>query len=344
MRSYLNLFLYLLLFIFFLTPIQLMGQQPKVHILTTGGTIASVNGAPMIDGPQLVQAVPQLLDYADISVEEFSKIGSSKMNPENWLQLARRINELIREKPEIASIIITHGTDSMEETAFFLNLTVKTNIPVIIVGSMRSSNEISADGPANLLNAVRVGISPEAKGKGVLVVLNENISAGRDLIKINNRRVETFKAHELGYLGFADPDTVIFYRAPLKPHTLNSHFDLRGTEQLPKVDIIQDFAGFDPEILELIGQRDIDGLVISSFAGGRMSYGMLEGLEKIADKNIPIVIASSIKQGRIIGKPYREQGWIISPDLPANKARILLMLALTKTSDKGDIQEIFNTY
>lgn len=318
--------------------------QPKVHILTTGGTIASVNGAPMIDGPQLVQAVPQLLDYAAISVEEFSKIGSSKMRPANWIQLARRINEIVKENPEIASIVITHGTDSMEETAFFLNLTVKTDIPVILVGSMRSSNEISADGPANLLNAVRVGITKEAKGKGVLVVLNENISAARDLLKINNRRVETFGPHELGFLGFADPDTVIFYRAPLKPHTRNSNFDLSGIDQLPKVDIIQDFAGFDPEILELIGQREIDGLVVSSFAGGRMSYGMLEGLEKLNNKNIPIVIASGIEQGRIIGKPYQEQGWVIAPDLPANKARILLMLSLTKTKDRKELQSLFETY
>jgi L-asparaginase len=343
MRFRFTPFLALFFFVTFLMSKHLMAQ-PNVHILTTGGTIASVNGAPMIDGPQLVQAVPQLLDYADINVEEFSKIGSSKMTPTNWLQLARRINELVKEKPELSGIVITHGTDSMEETAFFLNLTVKTDIPVVIVGSMRSSNEISADGPANLLNAVRVSISKEAKNKGVLVVLNENISAGRDLLKINNRRVETFKAHELGYLGFADPDTVIFYRAPLKPHTFNTEFDISNLEELPQVDIIQDFAGFDPEILELIGQRDIDGLVISSFAGGRMSYGMLEGLEKLKEKNIPIVIASSIQQGRIIGHPYQERGWIIAPDLPANKARVLLMLSLTKANNKKEIQDFFNNY
>jgi L-asparaginase len=266
------------------------------------------------------------------------------MTPTNWLELAIRINALIKERPDLASIIITHGTDSMEETAFFLNLTVKTSIPVIIVGSMRSSNEVSADGPANLLNAVRVGISRQAREKGVLVVLNENISAGRDLLKINNRRVETFKSHEMGFLGFADPDTVIFYRAPLKPHTVNSTFDVNAAASMPRIDIIQDFSGFDPEILELIGQRDIDGLVISSFAGGRMSNGMLEGLEGLISKNIPIVIASSIKQGRIIGKPYADQGWIIASDLPANKARILLMLSLTSTNNKKEIQTFFDTY
>lgn len=343
MKLLAKLFILVFFSINHLTLNQIMGQA-KVHILTTGGTIASENGAPMIDGPQLVQAVPQLLDYADISVEEFSKIGSSKMTPDNWLQLAKRINELTKADDQIDGIIVTHGTDSMEETAFFLNLTVKTDIPVVIVGSMRSSNEISADGPANLLNAVRVSISEQARGKGVLVVLNENISAARDLLKINNRRAETFKAHELGYLGFADPDTIIFYRSPLKPHTVDSDFELSDVQSLPRIDIIQDFAGFDPEILELIGQRNIDGLVISSFAGGRMSYGMLEGLEKLKEKNIPIVIASSIKQGRIIGKPYRQQGWIIAPDLPANKARILLMLALTKLVDLDGIQDFFDVY
>ncbi len=318
--------------------------QAKVHILTTGGTIASRSDAPMVDGPQLVQAVPRLLDYAEISVEEFSKIGSSKMKPENWLNLAQRIQEIIQEKPDLASIIITHGTDTMEETAFFLNLVAKTEIPIVIVGSMRSSNEISADGPANLLNAVRVSISEQARGKGVLVVLNENISAGRDLLKMNNRRVETFEANSLGYLGFADPDTIIFYRTPTKPHTIQSDFNLQNIAQFSKIDIVQDFAGFDPEILELLGQRDIDGLVISSFAGGRMSYGMLEGLEKLKNRNFPIVIASSVRGGRIIGKPYADQGWIISPDLPANKARILLMLALTNDHDKKEIQQIFDTY
>lgn len=318
-----------------------MTAQPKVHILTTGGTIASQDGAPMVDGPALVQAVPELLDHAEITVEEFSKIGSSKMTPELWLRLQERIETIFRERPDLTGLVITHGTDTMEETAFFLNLTVNTERPVVIVGSMRSSDEISADGPANLLNAVRVAVTEQARGKGVLVVLNENIAAGRDLLKMHNRRVNTFEANELGFLGFAEPDTVIFYRAPLMPHTTASEFDLSRVDRLARVDIVQDFAGFDAEILALIGQRDIDGLVISTFAGGRMSSGMMEGLEKL---NLPIVIASGIKGGRIIGKPYESRSWITAPDLPANKARILLMLALTKTKNLKKIQHIFDTY
>ena len=147
----------------------------KLLIITTGGTIASRTDAPLVDGPALVQAVPQLLDYARIEVEEFSVIGSSKMTPAHWLALAKRINEIYSSDDDLDGIVITHGTDTMEETAYFLNLTVQWDRPVVLVGSMRSSNEVSADGPANMINAVRVASSDQAVGQGVLVVLNEDI-------------------------------------------------------------------------------------------------------------------------------------------------------------------------
>ena len=318
--------------------------KPKVLIITTGGTIASRSGAPLIEGSELVHALPQLLQYGDIEVEEFVRIGSSKMTPGIWLDLLKRIDVILNEKPDLACIVITHGTDTMEETAFFLNLTHRRKTPIILTGSMRSSSEISADGPANLLNAVRVGISKEAVGKGVMVVMNDNISAGRDLVKMNNRRVDAFPSTELGFIGFADPDSVIFYRSSVKPHTVESEFDILELDSLPKVDIVKDFAGFDTEILSYYLNRPNHGLVISSFAGGRLSSGMTEGVTNLPENHKPIVISSGIGGGRIMGSNQSGSPIIIANDLPPNKARILLMLALTNTSDIQKIQDYFDRY
>jgi L-asparaginase len=317
--------------------------NPKVLIITTGGTIASKTNAPVLEGNELIQALPELTEYGDIEVEEFVRIGSSKMTPGIWLELVKRINTILNEKPDLACIIITHGTDTMEETAFFLNLTHKRPTPIILVGSMRSSNEISADGPANLINAVRVGISEGAKGKGVMVVLNDNISAGRDILKMNNRRVDAFPSTELGFIGFVDPEKVTFYRSPIKPHTSKSEFNVYQLDSLPKVDIIQDFAGLDSDILSYFIDRPNHGLVISSFAGGRVRKGINE-VYNLSENHKPIVISSSIKGGRIMGSNPEGTPIIIANDLPSNKARILLMLSLTRTTNITKIQEYFNKY
>lgn len=317
--------------------------KPKVLIITTGGTIASQTNAPTIEGHELIQALPELTEYGDIEVEEFVRIGSSKMTPEIWLELVKRINTILNEKPDLACIIITHGTDTMEETAFFLNLTHRRITPIILVGSMRSSNEISADGPANLLNAVRVGISEEAIGKGVMVVLNDNISAGRDLLKMNNRRVDAFPSTDLGFIGFVDPEKITFYRSPIKPHTVKSEFNVYELDSLPKVDIVQDFAGLDSGILSYFINRPNQGLVISSFAGGRVSKGISE-VYNLSANHKPIVISSSIKGGRIMGSNPEGTPIIVANDLPSNKARILLMLSLTRTTDISKIQAYFKEY
>ncbi len=317
--------------------------KPKVLIITTGGTIASVTDSSSIEGPELIRAVPQLLKYADIEVEEFSNIGSSRMTPDLWLKLVQRIGILLEESPDTKCIVITHGTDTMEETAFFLNLTHTRNTPIVLVGSMRTSDEISADGPANLLNAVRVGISEEARDKGVMVVMNDNISAARDLRKAHNRRVDAFQATDRGYLGFVDPGKVTFYQSPSKSHTVNSEFNVYALDSLPPVDIVQDFAGFDPDILDYFINRPNQGLVVSSFAGGRVSKGVAP-IIKLPVEHKPIVVSSSIKGGRIMGSNPPGTPIIVANDLSANKARILLMLALTKTTDIAQIQTYFHRY
>lgn len=318
--------------------------KPQVLIITTGGTIASKTNDPLIEGHELIQAVPELSHYATVEVDEFINIGSSKMTPSIWLQLVKHIRVALNSNPEIKAVIITHGTDTMEETAFFLNLTHQSKVPIVLVGSMRSSDEISADGPANLINAVRVGISPEAIGKGVMVVMNDNISAGRDLLKMNNRRVDAFPSTELGFIGFCDPEKVTFYRSPIKPHTSESEFNVYNLERLPKVDIVQDFAGLDSEILTYFTNRSNQGLVISSFAGGRLSQNIVDGIYNLPTTHKPIVISSSIKGSRIMGSNPEGTPIIIANDLPSNKARILLMLSLTITSKVTEIQDYFNKY
>ncbi len=319
-------------------------DEPKVLILTTGGTIASRTDAPLIAGHELVQAVPELLEYASIEVEEFSVIGSSKMTPAHWLDLAKRVNELLLTRDELAGIVITHGTDTMEETAYFLNLTVKSAKPVVIVGSMRSSNEVSADGPANLINAVRVAGSDAATGHGVLVVLNEDISAARDVWKTDNRRVHTFESLDGGPVGVVDPDGVRFYRRSLQPHTTASEFDVTGIDELPEVLILTDFTGIDRELVARFAGQRMDGLVVRTFAGGRMSAGMSAGLREIADQGIPVVVTSRVPKGRIVSAPGYEFPAVVSNGQHDNKARILLMLALTATSELSDIQRVFDTY
>lgn len=322
---------------------ELAAQKPKVLIITTGGTIASQTNAPLIEGHELVRAVPQLLEYADIEVAEVFRTGSSKMTPDHWLHLVRYIDSVSVGRPDLRCIVITHGTDTMEETAFFLNLTHRHKIPLVLTGSMRSSNEVSADGPSNLLQAVRAGIHPGALGKGVLVVLNDNISAARDLIKMHNRRVDTFGPGQYGYLGFVSPETVIYYRSPSKPHTLDSPFDVISLEKLPEVEILSDYAGFDQSILEYFYGRPNLGLVIGTFAGGRISGGMTEGLRQLQGSK-PIVLASTIKAGWIDGSYNGRQSRIIANDLSPNKARILLMLALTKSNLPEEIQAYFTKY
>jgi L-asparaginase len=217
-----------------------------------------------------------------------------------------------------------------------------------------SSNEISADGPANLINAVRVAIDDQTASQGVLVVLNENISAARDVWKTDNRRVQTFEGSNVGHVGAVDPDGVRFYHRSLQPHTTASEFDVSGIDVLPDVFILSDFTGIDESVVRNFGQQEMDGLVIRTFAGGRMSTGMLAGLDSISNRGIPTdsisnrgiptVITSRVPNGRIVEAPEYEFPAVISNGQQDNKARILLMLALTQTSDLTEIQGIFDTY
>jgi L-asparaginase len=315
-----------------------------VLILTTGGTIASRATGPMTDGASLVRGIPELGNVANLRVDEVFRVPSSQMTPSDWLRLAKRINAELLAAPRLRGVVVTHGTDTMEETAFFLNLTVRDPRPVVMVGSMRGGDEVSADGPANLLNGVRVAVSTAASGQGVLVVLNEDIGAARDMWKTDNRRVDTFRSPERGYLGAADPDTVIFFRRTVQPHTTASEFDVARLETLPAVEILTDYAGFDSTVMRATIQRRPQGIVFTSFAGGRLSAGGQAAVRMAGNAGIPVVVASRVPGGRIVGAPHGALPRILARDLPPHKARVLLMLGLTRTSDRAALQRMFDRY
>jgi len=319
-------------------------SKPRVTVLTTGGTIASRAGATMQDGNTLVAAVPQLLDHAAITVEEVTRVGSSQITPTHWLTLARRINTLLGSDQGLRGIVVTHGTDTLEDTSFFLHLTVKDRRPVVVTGSMRSANEISADGPANLLNAVRVAVSDSAAGHGVLVALNEHIASARDVWKTDNRRVETFRSPELGFLGFVDPDGVVFYRRTLRPHTSESVFDVTTVSSLEHVALLTDYPGFDAGLMDGVIALKPPGVVIAAFAGGRLSAGARLAISKATDAGLTVVVASHVPGGRIVGNPVEGLPVVVARDLSPNKARVLLMLAFTRTRELKEIQRLFDMY
>lgn len=326
---------------------------PQVLVIATGGTIASRAEAPQVPGNELVEAVPELARHARITTEQFASVGSSAMTPDHWLRLSLRINEAFAADPALAGVIVTHGTDSMEETGYFLHLTVRHERPVVVVGAMRSANAVSADGPANLLSAVRTAVAPAARGKGALIVLNDRIYSARDVQKMDNNRVDAFRS-EWGPLGVVDADGVFFQRQLLTRHTGASEFDLAGLEALPDVGVASDFAGHDGS-----GLRDwvarARGVVLETFGGGRTSPGGTQAAVEVAGGGVPVVLASRVAEGRVMTRnvlppggggsvPMHKAGVIAARDLPAHKARVLLMLALTRTTDGSEIQRMFDTY
>jgi L-asparaginase len=314
-----------------------------VVILTTGGTIASRPGADALPGNELVQAVPELLEHASITVEELTRIGSSRMTPSEWLRIGERINELFETQQDLRAVVVTHGTDTMEETGYYLSLTILDERPVVLVGSMRDADAISADGPANLLDAVRVAIHPEAGNRGVMIVLNDEINSARAARKTDNQRLQTFRAPELGLLGYADPDTVLFHGTPPQRHTAASEFDLSSVDALPEVPIVIDYAGFDGSTIIEWAEKGVQGIVVQTFAGGRMSAGALQSVREVVERGVPVVISSRVPGGRIPGDPS-VAGSILARDLPAHKARVLLMVALAAGVERQDLARVFAQY
>jgi L-asparaginase type II len=322
---------------------------PDIHILATGGTIAGTaqNQAELVHYQAgnlsidtLIASVPEMSTYARVTGEQICNMDSDEITPDIWLILASRVNKLLH-NPDVDGIVITHGTDTLEETAYFLNLVVKSEKPVIITGAMRPATALSADGPINLLNAVILAGSYDALGKGVLILLNEQINGARDTTKTNTEMVETFTSADFGLLGYMDNKVPKFYRKSLKRHTAESGFDVTGLTSLPRVDIVMLYPGADRTAIDAFIANKTDGLVIASLGNGGYSKSVRSALFDVVDQGIPVVISS--RTGTGICTP-KDPEFISADSLTPQKARVLLMTSLTQTDNPDEIAEIFRKY
>ena len=332
-------------------------SRPRVLIIATGGTIAGV-GPHRLDYTQYSELgkkltiqeslarVPEVEEVAQVHGEDLTSVGSTSIGPPEWLSIAQRINGIFREDPQTAGVVVTHGTATLEETAYFLHLTIKSPKPVVVTGAMRPPTSLGTDADVNLLDAVRIAASPEAAAKGVLTVLNNEIHSARDVTKANTLRVETFRPNELGFLGYADSDgEVVFYRAPTRKHTAATPFDIDTLKSLPRVDIVYAYGGADGLLVDAVRQNRSDGLVLVGFGAGSYPPAVQDAGVQAVVEGIPVVLASRATSGRVVMTPRKEDaGFIVSDDLLPQKARILLMLALTVTSDRRQIQQMFYQY
>ena len=328
-------------------------RKPNVVILATGGTIAGAaatgtqsgytSGAVTIDA--MIKAVPGLTDLANIKGEQVSNVGSQDMSFDIMLKVAKRINELAKGS-DVDGIVITHGTDTMEETAFFLNLTVKTDKPVVMVGSMRPSTAVSADGPLNLYNAVGVAVDPNAKGRGVMVVMNDWIHAAHSLTKTSTTAVQTFMSPVRGLIGVASYGKNDFYTRPEWKHTTQTEFDISTVTALPRVDVIFMSVDMSPDLITA-SAAGAKGMVIAGVGNGNMNKPAVDAAAAAVKKGVVVVRSSRVATG-LVGRNVElnddELGFIASDELNPQKARILLSLALLKNRDPKDLQHLFMTY
>ncbi|EEU7368188.1 TPA: type II asparaginase, partial [Campylobacter jejuni] len=321
--------------------------KSRIAILGTGGTIAgfidstiATTGytAGAIDIDVLIKAVPQIRDLADISWEQIANIDSSNMCDEIWLRLAKKIAKLFAEG--IDGVVITHGTDTMEETAYFLNLTIKSDKPVVLVGAMRPSTAISADGPKNLYNAVALVANKEAKNKGVMVAINDKILSARGVVKTHSLNVDAFSSPDFGDLGYIVDGKVFFYNNVTKAHTKNAPFDVSKLTSLPKVDILYSYSNDGSGVAaKALFEHGTKGIVVAGSGAGSIHKNQKDVLKELLKKGLKVVVSSRVVAGCVAVSDSDEKlGFISAEDLNPQKARVLLMLALTKTSDPKKIQ------
>lgn len=330
---------------------------PRVHLVATGGTISNRDGG-RLTAEELARSMPGLERAATLTYEQFANVASSQLTLTQWLQLARRVNELLATDKDLAGVVVTSGTDTLEETAFFLHLTVRDPRPVVVVGSMRNPSTLGYEGAANLLEGVRVAAAPAARDKGVMVVLNDEINSARDVTKTDALRLQTFRSPTHGVLGIVDRDRVVFYRQIVQRHTAKSEFDVSKITALPRVDVVMVYQGATADVIKAIVDLGAKGIVMATAGAGATSGDQNEGLEYAAEKGVFVVTATRTGSGRIApggggGAPgatptpaqqRRRAFSISSEDHTPVKSRILLMLALSKTQNRDEIQRIFSEY
>ena len=345
------------------TPVPAAGQSaaaaaadlPRVRLLATGGTISNRTGG-RLTAEELVGSMPNIGRYARAEFEQFANTSSSAMTIEQWLQLAQRINQLYKEDPGLAGVVVTSGTDTLEELAYFLNLTVRSEKPVAVVGSMRNPSTLGYEGAANLLEGFRVAADPAARGRGVMVVLNDEINAAREATKTDALRLHTFQTRGYGVLGVVDSDRVVFYRKVEKRHTAQSEFDVQGVTALPRVDVILTYQGAPGDLIKAAVDSGAKGIVIATAGAGATSGTQGEGIRYALEKGVFVVTTARAGSGRIAARPRvtspsaaaatpnpRDRA-IAGEDLAPVKARLLLMLALARTQNGADVQRMFIEY
>jgi L-asparaginase len=330
--------------------------KPRVMILATGGTIAGAQTSAAEAGyksgsfsvEDLIKAVPKLKDLAEINGEQIANIGSQTMTHEVWLKLAQRINEVLKGNTD--GVVITHGTDTLEETAYFLSLVVKSDKPVVLVGSMRPATAIGADGPANLYNAVALATNPDAKDRGPLIVLNDEIHYAREAQKTNSTQLDTFKSPNRGRAGVMNTGKAYFFYPNNAKHTTKSEFSVDGLQakDLPRVEIVYSYANFGRDIIDyLVSSGGVKGLVLAGVGDGNSTDTAIAALADAAKKGIAVVRTTRTGSGLVVRNVEVDDdklGFIASMELNPQKARVLLMLGLLKTNDPKRLQEYFMEY
>ena len=353
--------------IVWLTPAAAFAQDavlPRVRLVATGGTISNRTGS-RLTAEELIKSMPGIEKYVRPEFEQFTNQASSELTLDQWLGLAKRLNELFATDTEMAGLVVTSGTDTLEELAYFLNLTVKSDKPVVVVGSMRNPSTLGYEGAANLLEGFRVAAAADARGKGVLVVLNDEINAAREVTKTDALRLNTFQSRGVGALGVVDADRVVFYRTSLKRHTARSEFDVSSIARLPRVDVIMVYQGADGDLIKAAADAGAKGIVIAGAGAGATSGTQQAGIAAALKNGVLVVTTTRTGSGRIAPQrrgpgaptpgeggnnafssltPEERQRRIAGEDLAPVKARVLLMLALTRTQDPQEVQRMFQEY
>lgn len=328
---------------------------PRVRLIATGGTISNRIGG-RLTADELVASVPGLDRWVSVKAEQFSNVSSSELTLGQWLQLSRRINDLFRSDRDLAGVVVTMGTDTLEELAYFLHLTVRDERPVVVVGSMRNPSTVGYEGPANLLAGFRVAADAASRGLGTLIVLNDEINSAREATKTDALRLEAFRSRAVGLLGVVDDDRVVYYRRPVRRHSAQSEFDVARVDGLPRVDVLLAYQDAPGDLIKAAVDAGARGIVIAAAGAGATSGTQRDGVAYAAGRRIPVVLSTRTGGGRVAaGRGPGPQGTnapfeggtrstISGEDLSPVKARVLLMLALSTSADRGDIQRMFQEY
>lgn len=336
-------------------PLQSLGQRtgprPRVHVIATGGTISNMGADPRKTGAELISGIPGVTEVADVTVEQFSNVASGAISQEMWLDLARRIRTLTSEPNPPAGVVITHGTDTMEETIFFLDLVVGGCAPVIITGAMRQANAVGADGPANLLNSIRVAASPAARGRGALLLLNDEIFSARDVTKSNTTRLNAFTAPGVGPIGITDPDG-IFWSTPTPTACPAPKVDIARVQAIPRVDIVYAYIGADSVLVDALVTAGAKGLVVAGVGRGGTTPSQGRALRRAQEQGVVVVTSNRTGSGRVGGSldparlaelPAGRGASIGAGDLNPQKARIVLALALAAGLSPADVAVLLSS-